>query len=150
MNECSIRTAEKSDLAGMLLLYRHLNPDDPASKMDAAEAAWAALMASDLVSVVIAEVAGVLVSSCTLVVVPNVTRDARAYGLIENVVTHSEHRRVGHGRAVLSVALDAAWKAGCYKVMLATGSRQAETLRFYEGTGFVRGGKTFFEARPSG
>jgi hypothetical protein len=41
------------------------------------------------------------------------------------------------------------WKAGCYKVMLATGSRREETLHFYEGAGFDRGGKTFFEAHPT-
>jgi GNAT superfamily N-acetyltransferase len=95
----------------------------------------------------VAEAAGELVSTCTLVIVPNLTRGARPYGLIENVVTHSRHRRTGLGQAVLSAALKAAWNADCYKVMLATGSRHEETLRFYEKAGFTRGGKTFFEAR---
>jgi hypothetical protein len=31
--------------------------------------------------------------------------------------------------------------------MLATGRTDAETLRFYEQSGFSRGGKTHFEAR---
>jgi len=132
----------------MLDLYRHLNPDDPVPGLAAAEAAWSRLCNSDLIKVIIAEVAGRLISSCTLVIVPNLTRGARSYGLIENVVTHRDHRRTGLGRAVLSFALDAAWQAGCYKVMLATGSRREETLRFYEGVGFERAGKTFFEARP--
>ena len=92
---------------------------------------------------------GVLISTCTLVTVPNLTRGVRPYGLIENVVTHPDHRRTGLGRAVLSFALDVAWKAGCYTVMLATGSRREETLHFYEGAGFDRGGKTFFEARST-
>ena len=52
-----------------------------------------------------------------------------------------------HKRAVLHVALDIAWKANCYKVMLATGSKQEATLRFYESAGFMKGGKTYFEAR---
>jgi hypothetical protein len=30
---------------------------------------------------------------------------------------------------------------------LATGSRREETPRFYEGAGFERGGKTFFQVR---
>jgi GNAT superfamily N-acetyltransferase len=67
--------------------------------------------------------------------------------VIENVVTHAQHRQAGLGRAVLSAALDAAWQADCYKVMLASGSRREATLRFYEGAGFERGGKTFFQVR---
>jgi GNAT superfamily N-acetyltransferase len=85
--------------------------------------------------------------SCTLSIIPNLTRGARSYGVIENVVTHPGHRRTGLGRSVLASALEAAWDANCYKVMLATGSPKSETLRFYESAGFERGGKTFFQAR---
>jgi len=90
---------------------------------------------------------GALIASCTLVIIPNLTRGARPYGLIENVVTHQDHRRTGLGRAVLSAALESAWNANCYKVMLATGSRREESLRFYEGAGFERGTKAFFQTR---
>ena len=133
----------------MLDLYRHLHPDDPTPDAATAEAAWSALTGSDLIKVIVADAAGVLISTCTLVTIPNLTRGVRPYSLIENVVTHPDHRRTGLGRAVLSFALDAAWKAGCYKVMLATGSRREETLHFYEGAGFDRRGKTFFEAHPT-
>ncbi len=147
MLDIDIRLARRADLAGMLSLYRHLNPDDPAPDLAKAEMAWLALIGSDLTKVIVADAAGVLVSSCTLVIIPNLTRGIRPYGLIENVVTHADHRRTGLGRAVLSAALGAAWAADCYKVMLATGSRREETLRFYEGVGFERGGKTFFQIR---
>jgi len=53
------------------------------------------------------------------------------------------------GRAVLKAALDTDWQADCYKVMLATGSKQEATLRFYEGAGFKHGGKSYFEVRRS-
>ena len=40
-------------------------------------------------------------------------------------------------------ALEAAWAAECRKVMLlASGSRREETLRFYENAGFERDDKT--------
>jgi len=149
MSEFLIRSATAVDLGEMLSLYRHLNPGDPVPDMAKAEAAWTALLASGLISVIVAEASGTLVSSCTLIIVPNLTRGVQSYGLIENVVTHADHRRLGFGRAVLSVALEAAWAAGCYKVMLATGSQRDDTLRFYESAGFERGGKTFFQAhRP--
>jgi GNAT superfamily N-acetyltransferase len=64
------------------------------------------------VNVFVAESEGVIVSSATITIVPNVTRGARPYALIENVVTRGAHRRRGLGRAVLAAALAAAWDAG--------------------------------------
>jgi ribosomal protein S18 acetylase RimI-like enzyme len=61
-------------------------------------------------------------------------------------MTHAEHRRNGLGRSVLTAALNAAWEANWYKVMVASG-RYERTLRFYDKIGFRRGGKTFFEIR---
>lgn len=39
-----------------------------------------------------------------------------------------------------------AWEAGCYKVMLMTGSKRPETLRFYADAGFEQS-KTGFQIR---
>ena len=142
-----IRTAVKSDLSGLLELYRHLHPDDPQTDTVKLEAVWSVLLDSGLTKVIVAADVGMLVSSCTLAIVPNLTRGARSYGVIENVVTHPAHRCIGLGRGVLSAALEAAWNAGCYKVMLATGSRREETLRFYEHAGFERESKTCFQVR---
>ena len=142
-----IRPATADDLSGVLALYRQLNPGDPV--LDAAGAApvWAAVLGSGLTPPFVAEIEGRLVSSCTLAIVPNLSRGARPYGVIENVVTDAGHRRSGLGRAVLEAALDKAWAADCYKVLLATGSRRESTLRFYEGVGFTRDAKTYFEIR---
>jgi GNAT superfamily N-acetyltransferase len=142
-----VRAARADDLPAMLALYRQLNPNDPPAGADAAAAAWGALIGNPGTTVFVADVDNIPVSSCTLVIIPNITRGARSYALIENVVTDAAHRRKGLARSLLAAALDAAWGAGCYKVMLATGRTDAETLRFYEQSGFSRGGKTHFEAR---
>jgi len=147
MDGIAIRPAQPGDRDGLIALYRHLSPEDPSPEPALAEAAWRRLLASDLTTVFVAEDAGTPVASCTLVVVPNLTRDARCYALIENVVTHAGYRRRGLSQAVLKAALDTAWAGGCYKVMLASGSREEGTLLFYERAGFTRGGKTFFEMR---
>ena len=116
--------------------------------MESWECCWSAAVSQKvLTKVMVAVDAGLLVSSCTLAIIPNLTRGGRSYGVIENVVTHPGHRRTGLGKGVLSAALDAAWEADCYKVMLATGSRRKETTRFYEQAGFERGSKTFFQVR---
>ncbi len=141
-----VRRAGPADLAGLLKLYRHLNPADPAPPAERADAAWQAMLASPGMTVFLAEDGGRLLASCTLIVVSNLTRGACPYALIENVVTHADARRRGLGQAVLKAALAEAWAADCYKVMLMTGSKEDATLRFYEAAGFERG-KTAFQIR---
>jgi GNAT superfamily N-acetyltransferase len=66
----------------------------------------------------------------------------RPYGLIENVVTHSDFRQQGYGSAILEQAVQCARENNCYKVMLLTGSKLEATLKFYEQAGFNRKDKT--------
>ena len=73
-----------------------------------------------------------MVSSCTLTIIPHLTRACRPYGVIENVVTHTAHRSDGWGRALVQHTLAHAWRERCYKVMLMTGSKDENTLRFFE------------------
>lgn len=89
-----------------------------------------------------------LVSSCTIALVPNLTRSCRPYRVIENVVTHSRHRNKGYGKKVLDASLDFAWKNHCYKVMLMTGRFNEATIHFYESAGFNRFSKQAFIAKP--
>src|SRR5271169_2429375 len=71
MIEPAIRPAVRDDLPGVLALYRYLHPDDPELDLAAAETAWSALLFSDLTTIIVADVAGLLVSSCTLAIIPN-------------------------------------------------------------------------------
>lgn len=71
----------------------------------------------------------------TLHILPNMTQAGRPYALIENVVTLADHRGAGHGRRVMEAAVQMAWGADCYKIMLLTG-RTAQARGFYEALGF--------------
>ncbi|MBV9849373.1 MAG: GNAT family N-acetyltransferase [Armatimonadetes bacterium] len=148
MTPPTIGLAERGDLSALLALYRHLHARDPVLSADALVGHWDAILANLLLRYVVARARGEPVSTCALTLVPNLTRAARPYGLIENVVTHPDWRRQGIGTSVLHYALDLAWEANCYKVMLLTGRADEPTLRFYERAGFVRGEKTGFVARP--
>ena len=142
-----MRAAVRADLPRVLELYRSFNSYDPAFDEAAAGPAWDRLVQSGLVTVIVAELGGEAAATCTLAVVPNLTSQGRPYAVIENVVTHPDHRRAGLGRQVLAFAVAAAWAPGCYKVTLSTGSTQESTLRFYEAAGFRRNAKTFLEMR---
>jgi GNAT superfamily N-acetyltransferase len=144
-----IRALGQDDLDGLLALYRHLHEsDDPPPERAVVESVWSELVSNPSYHYYGGFVGGKLVSSCTLTVIPNLTRGCRPYGLIENVVTHGEHRRKGYGKAILRHALADAWASGCYKVMLLTGRLNEDTFRFYESAGFNRRGKQAFIARP--
>jgi len=148
MHQVVIDTAKRDDLAALLALYKHLNPDDPPLTAEVGQAIWQRILEAPGTRVIVAKLDKLLVGSCTITVIPNLTRAGRSYALIENVITHPDRRRQGIGRLVLDAAVQCAWDANCYKVMLATGSRRDETLRFYESAGFAKGTKTFFEAKP--
>lgn len=144
-----VRAAEARDLPGVLELYRDLHPEDaPFPPEPELSALWTRIIEQPGCRLFVLERDAVLVASCSLVIVPNLTRGGRPYALMENVVTHREHRRRGFGARVVRHALAEAWEGGCYKVMLMTGSRRPEVHRFYEACGFRAGEKTGFLARP--
>lgn len=133
----------------LLKLYKHLNTHDlPLPEEEVVEAKWQEILTDKKIHCVIAEAAGRLVASCILIIIPNLTRGAKPYGLIENVVTHAEYRKRGIGKHILQYALRIAWQHQCYKVMLLTGRKDEATLRFYENSGFIGGVKTGFIAYP--
>lgn len=140
-----IARATAADAADLVALYRHL-VDEPPLDPAIAQNRLQGLARYPHSGVFILRLAGLLVASATLVVIPNLTRQGRPYALIENVVTHADHRRGGHGRAVMQAAIGAAWQAGCYKILLMTGSTNPATHRFYERLGFDRG-KTGYRLR---
>lgn len=145
----TVRHAEHDDLEELLELYTHLHPGDPSPTLDARlRAQWDKMLADDNIHILVTVADAGLVASCTLVLVRNLTRGARPYGLIENVVTRAEMRRRGYGRGVVEEALAIAWQNNCYKVMLMTGN--ASALQFYDRCGFVQGVKTGLVAYPGG
>lgn len=140
-----VRLIKEDELPQLLALYRHLNPDDPELAVDQTLTAhWRAILADPNQFYIGVEEDGRLAASCVLIVIANLTRSARPYGLIENVVTHPDYRRRGLGKAVLQKAVEIARERNCYKVMLMTGRKEEGTLKFYEEAGFAGGVKTAF------
>lgn len=141
-----IRKAVAADLSEILALYAELSVTDRLPQAEDASATWAKILASEMMSVHVAELDGRAVSTCVLVIVPNLTRNQSPFAIIENVVTLAAMRGHGLGKRVIQAAFAEAWAAGCYKVMLLTGRKDEAVLRFYESCGFSRG-KTAFEIR---
>tara|TARA_R110002020_G_scaffold122787_1_gene278636 strand:- start:3232 stop:3693 length:462 start_codon:yes stop_codon:yes gene_type:complete len=144
--DVEIREALPADLPVLLDLYRELQPADPEINADLARTRFAAMLAHPGLSVFLAISDGVAVATITLIVIPNLTRGGDPYALIENVVTSAAHRKRGHAGALIRHGFSRAWEAGCYKVMLLSGSKDPATLDFYRNCGFVQD-KTGFQIR---
>ncbi len=144
-----VRTLLPSDLDALLALYAHLHEHDmPLPPRTEVDRVWREALENPRCRYFGGFENGNLVSGCTIMLIPNLTRGCRPYGLIENVVTHAAFRGKGWGKKVLLEALAFAWSNGSYKVMLFTGRKDEATLRFYESAGFSREGKTGFIAKP--
>lgn len=147
--QSTLRAIHRHELPGLLALYRHLHPADPELPITPdPESHWERIFSDPSLHYLVAEVDDTLASTCTLTIIPNLTRSAQPYGLIENVVTLPEFRQRGLATALLHHALKIAWEQNCYKVMLLTGRKDEATLRFYENAGFEAGVKTGFVAKP--
>lgn len=139
----TIREINSGDYNGLMELYLHLHETD-IPDYEKAKQTWEHILADKNYHIVVAEEDGKLVSSCTVVVVPNLTRGVRPYARVENVVTHADYRGKGLATACLNRAREIAAEAGCYNIALLTGAKDENTLKFYENAGFKRGEKTGF------
>lgn len=144
-DEYIVRLIKHNELWDLLNLYKHFNNGDPELEdNNELHKPWDDIYNDSSLYYIVAEKEGLLVSTCNISIIKNLTRDARPYGLIENVLTHSNYRNRGLGKKVLNKAIDIAKANNCYKVMLLTGSKKEETLNFYKSAGFRQDIKTGF------
>lgn len=139
-----IRELKKEDLDGLFQLYQQLHDNEIPKSSKNLDILIEQILEDRNHHIVVAIEDNKIVSSCVLVIVPNLTHKQRPYALIENVVTDIRYRKNGLATACLQYAKEVAITENCYKVMLLTGAKDESTLRFYEAAGFNNNDKTAF------
>ena len=139
-----VREVQEKDLNDLLEVYLHLHEESVPELTEYLKKTWSTILADENHHIIVKEIDGKLVSSCVCVIIPNLTRNVRPYAFVENVVTHEEYRGNGYAGECLDYAKNIAEKENCYKMMLLTGSKKPETLRFYEKAGYNSSDKTAF------
>lgn len=136
MTETYVRALRQDDLESLLRLYAQLSLNDPPVERARLTATWQRILGDASLHYVGAFAGDALVATCHAVVVPNLTRGARPYAVIENVVTDEAYRQQGHGARAMRALIERCWSLGCYKVQLASGVQRGGAHAFYESLGF--------------
>lgn len=139
-----IREITEKDFDSLLSLYMQLHDNPFPDKDERVISIWNNILNDKNHHIIVADENGALVSSCVCVIIPNLTHEQRPYALIENVITDIKYRKKGYATACLNFAEEIARRENCYKMMLLTGSKSEDTLRFYEQAGYNRNDKTAF------
>ena len=139
-----VREARIEDLNALLELYLFLHEASIPETDEHLTNVWDMIIEDPNHHLLVNEIDGKIISSCVCVIIPNLTRNVRPYAFVENVVTHGDYRGKGYATECLDYAKKIAEKENCYKMMLLTGSKKPETLRFYENAGYNSSDKTAF------
>ena len=139
-----VREVRHEDLNELLELYTFLHEDSIPEMNDHLADVWNMIIEDSNHHLIVNEIGGKIISSCVCVIIPNLTRNVRPYAFVENVVTHGDYRGKGYATQCLDYAKKIAEKENCYKMMLLTGSKKPETLKFYENAGYNSSDKTAF------
>lgn len=134
-----IRKAGASDAQVLKTLYfEHLTnyPPKEEQNMQMWERMLEKFEADNNMHILVAEVDGIVVSTVQMAIIENLTHNLRPFAVIENVVTHFDHRNKGYASALLNAATEIARERCCYKLFLETGSNKKSTLNFYRNNGF--------------
>jgi GNAT superfamily N-acetyltransferase len=142
------RLIKKNELQDLINLYDFLNPNDyPLPPDSEINEVWKEIYEDNHFKCFIAEIDNLIVASCTLSIIPNLTRGARPYAVMENVIVQPDYRRKGIGTQLLKYCINYAWSQKCYKIMLMTRRKDEGITKFYTRAGFIKGIKTAFLAK---
>lgn len=132
-----IRPAGPADADAVLALYGDLTAayDDKAADVPE-KRHWDEVLADSRQHILVAEAAGALAGTLTLVVVPNLGHHGQPWAAIANVVVAERHRGQGIGKALIAEAGRIARAHHCYKIVLSSNLVRKEAHEFYRRLGW--------------
>ena len=139
-----IREVKHSDLSQLLELYTNLHDNEMPIIGAEIETLWSNIIDNRNHHIIVGVMNDTIISSCVVIIIPNLTHRQMPYALVENVITHPKHRGKGYATQILNHAKMVAKENNCYKIMLMSGSKKQATLGFYERAGYNRNDKTAF------
>jgi GNAT superfamily N-acetyltransferase len=146
-----VRAADVRDLEHVLGLYRELAGNDPARAPATASTSrdiFVAITSDPGRHLCVATDGEDVVGAAELIIVANLTHQARPWAIVENVIVSQPARGRGAGSALLEHLVEVAKTSGCYKVQLHSGQQRLDAHRLYARVGFrpvAEGFKLYFD-----
>lgn len=134
----SFRLAQRSDVPALVAMLT----DDPlgaareTTDMTPYLAAYDAIAASPAQQLIVGEVAGRIVATCQLTLLPGLSRQGATRALVEAVRVASDLRSSGIGAALMAEAEARARAAGAVMIQLTTDKTRLRAHAFYERLGY--------------
>jgi GNAT superfamily N-acetyltransferase len=139
MNPLVIRSADGGDVPRLIELVEHgslLERQEDPHDLGTYRAALAELQSADANDVLVAEWDGAVVGMCQLIVFRHFQRHGGRCAEVESLHVHPDFRGRGIGRQLLGAAVEAARRAGCYRIQLTSNQLRTDAHRFYLREGF--------------
>lgn len=138
MDDIRIDEAGVDDLRDVLRLYLQLHPEDPPVDSKHAEAVWIKILQTEHRKVLLARHKSEVVGSVEYCVWYNLTRSARPFVVLENLVVLESCRRTGVGSVLVQAVKNRTSMYNPYKIQLAVALDGP--VHFYEARGFADSG----------
>ena len=132
-----IRELNEGDLESLIKLYEQLDGANGNYTAEDARKIWKdEIEGNKKIKYFGAVENGKVISTCYVLIIPNLTRLGSSIAFVENVVTDKAFRGQGLGRKIMEKAIDFARQNNCYKVILQSASFRKEAHQFYKNLGF--------------
>jgi GNAT superfamily N-acetyltransferase len=134
----TIREATETDLPRVVELLAHgalVDGKEDGGDLAPYRAALAEIARGDG-AVLVAEVDGVVVGVCQLIVFRHLQARGGRCAEVESVHVHPDYRRNGIGGILMREAVQRARRLGCYRIQLTSNNARPDAHRFYRALGF--------------
>lgn len=134
-----IRSAGSDDVERLVELLEYgslIDRKEDSSNLDVYLSALVQIQETSGSDLLVAELDGEVVGMCQLMVFRHFQCQGGLCAEIESMHVHPAFRSRGIGGQLLSSAVEAARRAGCYRVQLTSNSQRTEAHRFYVRQGF--------------
>ena len=142
-----IRLLNENDLESLLELYIQLDKQNEHYSINKSKEIWQKINSTKNIKYIGAIENNKVISTCYLVIIPNLTVGGKSIGFIENVITDHKYRKKGIGKKVIEMAIKISTENDCYKVILQSGIQRNEAHQFYRNIGFDDMTKKAFDLR---
>ena len=115
--------AERDDLVNILELYRQLNPSNNNFSIEAANKIWDEIEKENI-KYFVAKDDGIIVASCYIKIIPNLTFNGKPIWYIENMIVDEKNRRKRICKKLIEMIIEYAKEENCYKVVLQSGIKR--------------------------